>query len=404
MGQRQRTSPVSPLLSRRGEGRTADRLSLVPSTPASHVAPAAQWREAPVACDHDRSPNERRHPAPGPRPSPIPDGPASAPSKLRIEPSGSSIRVARREANEGGAPRSSENGAWLPPRAYRSPQKLRSNNLRPSDSKDRGSPQTRSPKGIAMCRFAPPDGHPTNGLSYPPGVPGFTTTHAIFVGSVDVTNIPTSSCGGNGGGGYGTSVIPFYRNGSQVIYDTNTTCMYTYSLDAGPGPSGTCGNEQAAWDLGIPSGPIRGEKEIAPDPGVFGFDFTADGLSNVFPLSASKVILDVEGHSDSGGISTTLCFLDPSNPTISAAMRRTCQSELMMDAVTNGGNNFVPYFPFRTSLNLGLGSSGYGEFWVGGATWVMSTMGSQTYFDLSYRGYVEPERQLVPQATIPLGR
>jgi hypothetical protein len=255
-----------------------------------------------------------------------------------------------------------------------------------------------------------PDGHPTSPLAYPMNQAGFTTSHAIFVGSVVVTNVLGSACGSNTGSGYGTSVIPFYRNGSQVIYDTATTCAITYAQDAGENPDAGCGGEgsmQTTWDLGIPSGGIRSTFIANPVPQEFGIDFTRDGLNDVFPLSASKVILDTQAHSDNGEISTTLCYLDPNNHAVDDGGLRSCQSELMLDSPSISPEDvfFMPYYPFRTSLNLGLGSgSQYGEFWVAGLAIPSATSGGQTYFDLSYRGYVEPERQLVPNATIPMGR
>lgn len=54
----------------------------------------------------------------------------------------------------------------------------------------------------------------------------------------------------------------------------------------------------------------------------------------------------------------------------------------------------------RTKENIGDAGTGYGVIWVGGAG-APGVGGEQIYFDLSYRGYVEPERQLVPQISVP---
>jgi len=248
-----------------------------------------------------------------------------------------------------------------------------------------------------------PDGHPRLALPYGGG--SFTTTHALFVGSVVGSNIAQSYCG-MPGAGVGFSVFPFYRNGSQVIYDTATTCGVTYTADAGyntqdGGDGGTwCGqliDTNNDWDLGIPSGAIT-QTSHSPIPAVWGFDFTHEQLNDTLPKSASQVILDVEATGGNQSDAVTLCFLDPNYPVINVGTARSCQSELMLDGrgPIDPSDLYLPITPFRTKLNLGSGSDGYGAIWIGGAPY-STVVGAQIYFDLAYRGYVEPERQLIPQ-------
>jgi len=255
------------------------------------------------------------------------------------------------------------------------------------------------------------DGHPRNPLYYPAFEGPAVITHAIFVGSVIGSNAPTIT--------YPFSVFPFYRNGDQVIYATDTTCGTTYYPDGGDGTP--CSNINSGWELGIPTGLLQNpagvvrSTQIHRNPSLFNFDFTQDGLSDSLPLSASQVILETEGYSG-GGLAnavSTLCFIDPNhvNDLTATPNIRSCQSELLMDGNNSGSETslYQPLTPFRTQINIGYSDGGaidggpylgsYGEIWLGGNGDPTAT--SQTYFDLAYRGYVEPERQLIPYVGLP---
>jgi hypothetical protein len=124
-------------------------------------------------------------------------------------------------------------------------------------------------------------------------------------------------------------------------------------------------------------------------------DFTLDGLTDVLPLSASQVVYDFEGYAHDG-VTDTACFMDPNVPLIApVTLARSCQVEIQMDPEFG---NWVPLHPVRASVNIGnstVAGNGYGETWIGTAC--TPPNGGMSYFDIAYRGYVEPERQLVPQ-------
>jgi len=156
------------------------------------------------------------------------------------------------------------------------------------------------------------------------------------------------------------------------------------------------------WDLGIPAPASFSQTWHDDVPIVFFFDFNQNGLNDTLPRSASQIIMDVEAMGGHEPDSPTLCFMDPNVRTIDGVTSaRSCQSELMVDATAAAPTNqYRPVTPFRTKENIGDAGTGYGVLWVGGAG-APGVGGEQIYFDLSYRGYVEPERQLVPQISVP---
>jgi hypothetical protein len=258
------------------------------------------------------------------------------------------------------------------------------------------SPTTNDFKCMVGAAYRPtPNGHATTAIPYT-GSDGnaYNISAVIFVGSVVGIELAANTL--YYGNPAGFSVLPFFRNGSQIIYATDrNTCSIPKCLNN-------------SWDLGIPTTavgivgvkPIPANSFSALSPAVDPIDFTIDGAANPVPLSASAIILESEAYAHEGA--DTMCFLDPNQPGFGliAPQSRSCQSEQQLD--TDGPGTYRPLSPFRTHVNIGQSTTagnGYGEIWIGG--FCSPNASGKIYFDLSYRGYIEPERQLVSQLPVP---
>jgi hypothetical protein len=208
------------------------------------------------------------------------------------------------------------------------------------------APVTFSLQCFQVAAHAPlPDGHDKSG------------GHTLFVGS-----FVTDDVNGN--------VVPFYRNGEQVILTPtflNNNSGYAGTFDYGQG---------------VPKNPLPqtiSKNDPEPDAWTVG----------QLPLSASQVILDAT----TGTLDTAdryFCFLDPHNHAIAANGSRDCQAELALDRGTF--NNA----PSLSNLRVEINASPTSTVYYGADTAILQGNNS-IYVYLAYRGYVEPLSRLVPR-------
>jgi hypothetical protein len=195
------------------------------------------------------------------------------------------------------------------------------------------------------CHFVPPmpDGHATGGLS-----------NALFVGSVML--------------GPSGSMVPFYRNGDQVILTPDSA----YSSDFGGITEG----------LEIPANFPQKISKNDVQPELWGI--------GLLPLSASEAIVDAVGvNIDS--VDRYLCFLDPNNDAITNG-NRDCQAEFAMDRTVPGLPNSLA--TSRVEVNVGPGAGTNLAYGVD--TSILGGVNSLKVY-LAWQGYIEPISHLQPR-------
>jgi hypothetical protein len=197
-----------------------------------------------------------------------------------------------------------------------------------------------------------PDGHPSAPVTdgtFP------ASASAAFVGSI-INN------------DYG--VVPFFRNGEQVILTPESS--YASSFDT--------------WFQYGQTTPVALPPQMISKNQVMPLKWTI----SLFPASASQAILDnMSGTIDQVGIKDDryMCFLDPNNHAIGAGGNRTCQAELAIDRVPNVV--VVDYVHSYSNDRLELNADSGGAIYYGADTTLL--LGNNSlYVYLALRGYVEP--------------
>jgi hypothetical protein len=193
-----------------------------------------------------------------------------------------------------------------------------------------------------------PDGHPPVAIT----AGGYgANASALFVGS-----FVTSAA---------VTVVPFYRNGEQVIWTPQ-------NIDA-PGA--------------IDSGLLSAAGAFVPGAAWAWQAFALNGAP--FPSSASAAIIELFASSSDTHLHN-LCFLDPNQRPAVGNPVKTCQGQLMVDAISGAGH------PAEAGYRIEANVNNAGNVWLGTDTSLL-TPGINLNYQLVLRGYVEPVNHLLPR-------
>jgi hypothetical protein len=159
-------------------------------------------------------------------------------------------------------------------------------------------------------------------------------------------------------------VVPFYRNGEQVILVPLNTELPGV-IDTGVDSL----TSQISWST-------WNEVSFAPTP---------------LPQTASSAILDIFQYTYEA-TAHAFCVLDPNQVPAAGMPITTCQGQQMVNgsAVPGPGGHYA-YANYRVEANL----DGARNVWFG-ADGALQAFGTNFYFMAVYRGYIEPVNHLVP--------